>query len=98
MDNALLHHSGIVQEVSRQHNFIQLKFLPAYSPQLNPIENVFSKIKNRFRSQILRPTNSVELVASIKTAFASVSQSMLEPFYDHSRGFLTEENKLQLFI
>jgi len=97
MDNARFHHSGIVQEVFREHS-IQLKFLPAYSPELNPIEEVFSMVKNRFRAQIPRPTNSVELVASIETAFASITQVMLQPFYNHSREFLTMAINLQPFI
>ena len=28
----------------------ELRYLPPYSPDLNPIENVFSKIKQRLRS------------------------------------------------
>ena len=32
----------------------EVEFLPPYSPDLNPIENVFSKIKNRLRSVACR--------------------------------------------
>lgn len=32
----------------------EVEFLPPYSPDLNPIENVFSKIKNRLRSLACR--------------------------------------------
>ena len=44
MDNASIHH---VEEVS-QHVLQRgalLHFLPPYSPDLNPVENIFSKVK-----------------------------------------------------
>ena len=32
----------------------EVQFLPPYSPDLNPIENIFSKVKNRLRSLACR--------------------------------------------
>ena len=45
MDNARIHHYNGLRElqISNRREFL---YLPAYSPFLNPIENVFSKWKN----------------------------------------------------
>lgn len=49
MDNARFHHSAVVRQWFRDKD-LTLEFLPPYSPQLNPIEEVFSMIKARYRS------------------------------------------------
>jgi transposase len=48
LDNLRVHHSKQVVEVARQLDF-DLIFTPPYSPNLNSIEFVFSKVKNIFR-------------------------------------------------
>ena len=40
MDNAAFHKSAAIQQSLRRHN-ITHKYLVAYSPQLNPIEEFF---------------------------------------------------------
>ena len=48
----------------------ELRFLPAYSPDLNPIEMVFAKIKARVRSAAARYAESLcSAIASALTAF-----------------------------
>ena len=37
-----------------------LVYLPAYSPDLNPIEQVFSKVENELRRRELRTVTEVE--------------------------------------
>jgi transposase len=49
----------------------QALFLPAYSPDLNPIEKMWSKVKNRLRS--LEARTAAELQAAIATALAEVT-------------------------
>lgn len=39
-----MHHAAIVKEKIKELNR-QVRYIPAYSPQLNPIENIFSEIK-----------------------------------------------------
>lgn len=46
MDNVRFHHSELIKSFLSVNN-IQVLYLPAYSPDLNPIENVFSIIKAR---------------------------------------------------
>jgi transposase len=49
----------------------QALFLPAYSPDLNPIEKMWSKVKNRLRSLAARTAE--ELHKAIATALAEVT-------------------------
>lgn len=49
----------------------RIMFLPPYSPDLNPIEKMWSKIKSIIRS--LRPRTSEELHAAIACAFGKVT-------------------------
>ena len=44
MDNASIHHVDEVEDLIIQTGAL-LKFLPPYSPDLNPVEQVFSKVK-----------------------------------------------------
>ena len=53
-DNSMIHHAKITQEILRKKHLKSL-FLPAYSPDLNPIENVWAVMKqdiykNKFKS------------------------------------------------
>ena len=45
LDNVRYHHCAEIADFFIQKN-IEILFLPAYSPDLNPIENVFSTIKS----------------------------------------------------
>lgn len=49
MDN-LSSHKGVETRQLIEDAGAELRFLPPYSPDLNPIERVFSKIKNLLRS------------------------------------------------
>ena len=49
----------------------QVRFLPAYSPDLNPIEKMWSKVKGLLRGAEARTTE--ELVAAIGRALARVT-------------------------
>jgi transposase len=50
---------------------VQVWFLPAYSPELNPIEKMWSKVKQILRS--LEPRTHEELLAAIATALSRVT-------------------------
>lgn len=50
----------------------QVLFLPAYSPDLNPIEKMWSKVKNCLRSAEARTPSA--LVAAVGAALASVTR------------------------
>ena len=48
MDNATFHNKNRLEDIADEYGF-RLMFLPPYSPDLNPIENVWANIKNRLR-------------------------------------------------
>ena len=45
MDNARIHQSDEICKLLDRHG-VRLEYLPPYSPDLNPIEEAFSKIKH----------------------------------------------------
>lgn len=70
MDNLTPHKSEPTLELIAQAG-AQALFLPAYSPDFNPIEKMWSKVKNSLRRQEARTAD--ELVAAIATALAEVT-------------------------
>lgn len=56
-----------------------LWYLPPYSPDLNPIENLWSKIKQRLRG--LAPRTQEELSEAVRIAFGTVSPADCQGFF-----------------
>lgn len=71
MDNARIHKTHEVRDVVRSTN-LTIKYLPPYSPMLNPIEKCFSKIKTHTR-QVLGDNRYHNLVEVIKESVAVVT-------------------------
>ena len=63
-----------------------MKFLPAYTPQLNPIEEVFSKCKHYIKTR--NPRTLEELYDLIGTASRSITADDCEGFFAHVRTFV----------
>jgi len=83
MDNVRFHHSNIVKSWCEEKNIV-IKYLPPHSPDLNPIENVFSTIKSRYSS--IRPfpkTNTMikEYVAQVITGMKNDPEIVYERYY-----------------
>ena len=72
MDNMRTHHAKDVQKVVKELK-INVIFLPPYSPDFNPIEKMWSKIKSILRK--LRSRTLTELSESIKQAFLKITVS-----------------------
>ena len=70
MDNLSPHKSELTLSLIRQTG-AQVLFLPAYSPDLNPIEKMWSKVKNFLRSAEAR--TQVALTEAIGAALATVT-------------------------
>ena len=70
MDNLSPHKSALTLSLIEQAG-AQGLFLPAYSPDLNPIEKMWSKIKEALRSTQAR--TQPDLLRAIASAFESVS-------------------------
>ncbi|MGB8646970.1 MAG: IS630 family transposase [Anaerolineae bacterium] len=59
----------------------RLEFLPPYSPDLNPIELCWSKVKTALRTAKARTFDA--LVAALDAAFASVSNQDIAAWFAH---------------
>jgi len=77
-DNARIHHSVIVKEYTKNEN-IKMKFNPAYTPEFNPIEYIFSKIKTTFRN-----LEHIHFEESIKKSISTISSIDLYKCYQRS--------------
>lgn len=70
MDNASFHKSKRIKEAIEKAQ-CQLLYLPAYSPDLNPIEHFWAAIKNSIRKVLAR--TDADLYEAAQFAFQNVS-------------------------
>jgi len=80
MDNVKFHLQARIKETIESVG-AKIIFLPPYSPDLNPIENMWSKIKNTLRK--LAPRTARSFKKCIKVAFEEVSKNDLVGWYAH---------------
>jgi hypothetical protein len=78
MDNVRFHHSYLVQECIALRGQTPM-YIPPYSPEFNPIENMFSHVKRIYKASLI--TNNT---ARIEHAFQSVTRAWLSAAYRHS--------------
>ena len=62
MDNLSAHKGGRVREIVEGRS-CELLYLPPYSPDLNPIEQAFSKLKGRLRAGAARTREALVVEA-----------------------------------
>jgi len=65
LDNYSVHKSQFIKKVAKILN-IQLIYLPPYSPHLNPIEQLWRKMKNIIKQYLIKSDNYLEKLV-IKT-------------------------------
>ena len=80
MDNLTAHKGAKVREVIEQRG-AELDYLPPYSPDFNPIEEAFSKIKSLVRKAEARTREA--LVEAIGRAISAVSAQDARGFFEH---------------
>jgi transposase len=80
MDNLRQHQSARVRQAIEARG-ATLWFLPTYSPDLNPIEEAFSKVKTMLRSAAARVHET--LVAAIWAALAAISPADARGYFTH---------------
>jgi transposase len=90
MDNARFHHSSNIKLWFQEKGVI-LRYLPPYTPQLNPIEEVFSTIKNRLHKTRPMGRTSAELIANITNVINNINgdnEINFDSYYEHMREYL----------
>ncbi len=81
MDNLGAHRPKRVRELIEARG-CQLIYLPSYSPDYNPIEEAFAKIKNLLRKAAARTKEA--LVEAIGVALGAVSAADARGFFEHA--------------
>ena len=80
MDNLSAHKGEKVRELIEERG-CELIYLPSYSPDLNPIEEAFSKIKGLVRKAEARSREA--LVEAIGKALSAVTSGDARGFFEH---------------
>lgn len=81
MDNLEAHISKRVRELIEQRG-CRLVYLPSYSPDYNPIEEAFAKIKNLLRKRAAGTREA--LVEKIGAAPSAISAQDVRGFLEHA--------------
>lgn len=83
VDNASVHGGldsiDLLLDFLEEHN-ITLVYLPAYSPELNPCENVFCALKTHLRQH---RNHELPVWADVVEGLAKITYLQLYKFYDH---------------
>jgi transposase len=81
MDNLGAHRPKRVRELIEQRG-CELLYLPSYSPDYNPIEEAFAKIKHLLRQAAARSKEA--LLDAIGAALSAVSAADAQSFFEHA--------------
>ena len=84
MDNASIHHVDNVYELIENQAGAKLIYLPPYSPDLNPVEEVFSQVKSIMKQNdlLFQVTDIPRILLTM--AFSMVSQEDCLEYITHS--------------
>lgn len=80
MDNVNFHKSESVRQYIEERG-AKLMFLPPYSPDFSPIENMWSKIKSILRK--LAPRTERQFKKAVSFAFGSITKNDIAGWYQH---------------
>ena len=89
LDNLSVHRNAAARAAIEQAG-CHLRFLPAYSPDFNPIELVFAHLKTHLRGAAARTFDAV--VAAIGSGLDAVTPSHLHASYRHCGYPVPEES------
>jgi transposase len=81
-DNLSAHKSASVKRLLAGHG-CKLMFLPAYSPDLNPIEGSFSKIKSHVRAAAAREHQG--LLKAFRASLRGFTPQMCRNLFSHAK-------------
>ena len=86
MDNLGAHRPGRVRELIEDWG-CELLYLPSYSPDLNPIEEAFAKVKHLLRKACARSRGA--LVEAMGAALSAISARDAHGYFEHAGYRLT---------
>ncbi len=80
MDNFTIHHNSRVKELLTAQG-CEVLYLPTYSPDFNPIEHLFAKIKAFIRK--LRPDSVEDLIQAFRKAVLTITHTDAQNAFSH---------------
>lgn len=80
MDNVSFHKAACVETLIHERG-AEIRYLPPYSPDFSPIENMWSKIKSTIRKYA--PRTPQKFAIAMKKAFTGISQDDLLGWFRH---------------
>lgn len=83
LDNCSIHHIAEVERSISEIGALAL-FLPPYSPDLNPIEELFSKVKTTLKSAETDMVHVTDLQTLLLASFTQVMEEDCEGWIEHS--------------
>ena len=94
-DNASIHKTADSKEACASRNYVA-KYLPPYSPQLNPIEEFFSCLKSRY-CLFPRPNKTEGIVRLVQQILGTETFHMTG-YYNHMKQFIEMARNREDFI
>lgn len=80
MDNLRVHKNSFNMRKFHRKG-ISIIYLPPYSPDLNPIENMWSKLKEIIKK--MNPRNLLEIWRAMNSAFFAITSTNLAGWFKH---------------
>lgn len=80
MDNVSFHKMNSIIELIERAG-VRVVFLPPYSPELNPIENMWSKLKSYIKKQKVKTFEQFE--KCVKSGFNKITEYDCESWFEH---------------
>lgn len=86
LDNWTVHYGADVKDLVETAG-CQLLYLPTYSPEFNPIEHLFAKVKTFIKQ--LRPKSSGDLIQALCDAVKTITFDNVQKSFEHC-GYLAQ--------
>lgn len=86
LDNVRFHHERRIKQFF-ESQYVQVEYLPTYSPEFNPIENVFSSLKSFVGTYRPIPRNKNQLMDIIQQAIVNFNTKEPSEFLNFYRCF-----------
>ena len=83
MDNAAIHHVEVVTDLLTAAGIL-IRFLPPYSPDLNPIQEAFSKVKAYVKDNEIAYQSTQNPRLLVSSAFASITSHDCNQYIRHA--------------
>ncbi len=84
IDNARIHHYLKFKKFINKHNNIKIIYNVPYSPESNPIEQVFSEVKNIIKNKSITNKNIINIITN---SFNSIKKRNLNKYFIKSINY-----------